>query len=252
MSLFIDGVFRAKVLCSVPLQHTCTKTFQWNAAHSAGSHVIAVTTQTDKSFTGTSGARTVLAASASKVVLTAPAVVRAGAKVTVRGKVLATTTGAGISGVVVSITRRPILGSASTVRVTTGAGGAFAATYTARSNATVTVVVIRTSWLSSSTGSTRISASAPMTCSLSTRTLRVGAVGKGSCSVPGLRVGTRLSLRYVHNGVTSTLASGTSKSTTIPFSFGFPARGTYSLRVDLVASTVYVATRSALMPVSVT
>jgi hypothetical protein len=207
---------------------------------------------TDQSFTGTSGPRTVFAASASKVALTTPAVVRAGAKVTVRGKVLAANTGLGVAGVVVSIGRRPVVGSASVVRVTTGVGGAFAVTYTARSNATVTVLVTRTSWLSSSSGSTRISASAPMSCSLSTRSLRVGAVGKGSCSVPGLPVGTGLSLRYVHNGVTTTLASGKSKSTSIPFSFAFPSRGLYYVRVDLVANKVYVATRSALLSVSVT
>jgi hypothetical protein len=252
LSLVVDGVTRATLLCTVAAQHVCTKTFTWNASHSVGPHVVAVTTRTDQSFVGRSSDRTVYAASSSRVVLSTPAVVRAGATVAVRGRVLATTTGAGVAGIVVSVTRRPAFGSATTVRVRTGPGGTFAVAYSVRSNATVTAVVNRAIWLGASTGSTRITSSAPMTCSLSTRSLRAGAVGKGSCSVPGLRVGTRLSLRYVHNGVTTTLASGTSRSTTIPFTFGFPSRGSYSLRVDLVASTVYVATRSALMPVSVT
>jgi hypothetical protein len=206
---------------------------------------------TDRSFIGLSSARIIYAASASRVVLTTPSVVRAGATVTLRGKVIATTTGAGIRGVRVTITRRPALGSATTVRVTTGTGGAFAVSYVVRSNASVSVVTSRTTYLGASWAGTRLRASAPMSCSVSTRSLRVGAIGKGSCYVPGLPVGTGLSLRYILNGSTSTLASGRSKGTSIPFSYGFPRRGIYYLRVDLVANGVYVSSRSALMAVTV-
>jgi hypothetical protein len=250
LSLLVDNVRRYTVVCA-GTSHACTSTLRWNASKSVGAHRIVVTTTTTRSFTGTSSGRILYAASASRVLLTTPSIVRAGATVTLRGRVIATTTGTGIRGVRVTITRRPALGSATTVRVTTGTGGAFAVSYVVRSNASVRVVTSRLTYLGASSASTRLRASAPMSCSLSTRSLRVGAIGRGSCVVPGLPVGTGLSLRYILNGRISTLASGRSKSTRISFSYGFPRRGTYYLRVDLVANAVYVGSRSALMAVTV-
>ena len=249
-SLLVDGVARATAPCPART-HDCAVVLAWSAAGSVGPHTIVVAMTTTSGATATSASRVVYAASASRVVLALPRIVRAGALVLVVGHVVAATTGLGVPGVVVTVTRRPALGAASTVHLVTGAGGAFTARYVARTNATVTAVVTRTAWLGTSVRATSIRASAPMSCTVATRTLAVGAVGSGRCVVSGLPAGTPLSLRYTVRGRLSTLASGRAKGPAIPFAFGFPAPGVYLLRVDLVANRVYVATMSPVLRVVV-
>jgi hypothetical protein len=82
--------------------------------------------------------------------------------------------------------------------------------------------------------------------------VRLGATGTGRCSVRLLPAGTAVSLRYFFAGKWSTLASGRTKTTAaIPFSFRFPRRGTYLVRVIVGKSRVYAATASRLMKVVV-
>jgi len=249
-SLLVDGVARATAPCPARA-HDCAVVLAWSVARSVGAQTIVVAMTTTSGATATSESRVVYASSASRVVLALPRIVRSGSPVLVVGRVVATTTGLGVAGVAVTVTRRPALGAASTVHVVTGAGGVFTVRYIARTNATVTAVVVRTAWLSTSVRVTSIRASAPMSCTVSSRTLAVGAVGRGRCAVAGLPAGTGLSLRYTFRGRLSTLASGRAKGPAIPFAFGFPARGVYLLRIDLVANRVYVATMSPVLRVVV-
>jgi len=249
-TLLVDGVAVSSVVCP-SATHDCGVALTWSAAASAGPHTLVVTMTTTGGASATSAAVAVLAASPSRVVLTLPRIVRAGATVVVTGRVVTTTDGQGVAGAVVTLTRRPAVGKASIVRVVTGPGGVFTSRSVARTNTGVTAVVASTAWLGSSRGATVLRAAAPMTCRVTTHRLAVGAVGRGACAVPGLPAGTRLALRYLVRGRLATLASGAAKGAAIPFAFGFPKAGTYQLRVDLLASKVYVATTSALILVVV-
>jgi len=249
-SLLVDGVVQTSVPCTGGA-HDCTVVLPWSASHAAGAHTLVVTMTTTAGLTASSPSRVLYASSGSRVLLALPKIVRSGAPVLVVGRVVATTTGLGVAGVAVTVTRRPALGAASTIHVVSGADGVFTLRYVARTNATVTAVVIRTAWLSTSLRVTSIRAMAPMSCTVATRTLAVGAVGRGRCAVVGLPAGTGLSLRYTFRGRLSTLASGRAKGPAIPFAFGFPARGVYLLRIDLLANRVYVATMSSVLRVVV-
>jgi hypothetical protein len=249
-TLLVDGVAVSSVVCP-SATHDCGVALTWSAAASAGPHTLVVTMTTTGGASATSAAVAVLAASSSRVVLTLPRIARAGATVVVTGRVVTTTDGQGVAGAVVTLTRRPAVGKASIVRVVTGPGGVFTSRSVARTNTGVTAVVASTAWLGSSRGATVLRAAAPMTCRVTTHRLAVGAVGRGACAVPGLPAGTRLALRYLVRGRLATLASGAAKGAAIPFAFGFPKAGTYQLRVDLLASKVYVATTSALILVVV-
>jgi hypothetical protein len=246
----VDGVVQTSVPCTGGA-HDCTVVLPWSASHAVGAHTLVVTMTTTAGLTASSPSRVLYASSGSRVLLALPKIVRSGSPALVVGRVVATTTGLGVVGVAVTVTRRPALGAASTVHLVTGADGVFTVRYVARTNATVTAVVTRTAWLGTSVRATSIRASAPTSCRLATRTLAVGAVGSGRCVVPGLPAGTQLSLRYTVRGRLSTLASGRAKGPAIPFAFGFPAPGVYLLRVDLVANRVYVATMSPVLRVVV-
>ncbi len=250
VALTVDGVLRATATCAAT-SHTCTVSLPWRAASFVGGHRIVVTVTTTSGAVAQSVPRTLHAASASRIVFVTPTVVRSGTKVTIRGRVLATTTRTGVKGVAVRVAVAPGVGASSSVTVVTGTGGVFALTFTARTTTTVSAVSTRKPWLSASSGVTIQGASAPMVCRVSTTVLRRAATGRGSCTVAGLPAGTGLALRYVFRGTTRTLAAGRAKGAAIPFSFAFPVRGTYLLRVDLARNRAYAATSSGLLGVVV-
>ena len=249
-SLLVDGVGLSTATCSTAT-HDCALVLTWGASRSVGAHTVVVTMSTTSGATASSPSVLVFVSSASRVVLGLPKIVSSGSTVVVTGRVVAATTGRGVPGVSVTVKRLPVVGAASSVRVVTGVGGVFTVRYVARANATVTAVVARRPWLATSRGTTPLRVAAPMTCNVTTRTLAVGAVGRGACSVPGLPAGTRLSLRYIVGGRLATLASGSARGAAIPYSFGFPTPGVYLLRIDLLATKVYVATSSSLIRVVV-
>jgi len=249
-TLLVDGIAVSSVVCP-SATHDCSVALSWSAAASAGPHTLVTTMTTTGGSSATSAAVVVLAASPSRVVMTLPKIGRAGATVVVTGRVVAETTGQGVAGAVVTLTRRPAVGKASTVWVLTGPGGVFTSRSVARTNTGVTAVVASSAWLGSSRGATVLRAAAPMTCTVARHRLVVGAVGRGSCAVPGLPAGTRLALRYLVRGRLATLASGSARGSAIPYSFGFPTPGVYLLRIDLLATKVYVATSSSLIRVVV-
>ena len=105
-------------------------------------------------------------------------------------------------------------------------------------------------WIGPSKGARRQLVRAPIVCTTVT-SLRVNAIGSGRCYVRYLPVGTAVSLRYYFRGRWWTLAVGRTKATLIPFSFTFPRRGSYLIRVTLGSNKVYVATSGRLLTVVV-
>lgn len=237
--------------------HSCFATFTWNASRAAGPSSFVVKVRTSKNRTVLSSARTLYAASAARIVFDATTTVDNGTQVRLSGRLLAVRTGLPLAGRAVAIVRDPALGSTSRGTVTTSSTGRFSVTFTAASNTriTATSVAVRSPlgaiYIAPATASKAQTVRAPMTCSVSSSVVSAGQRGTGTCRVPGLPVGTPLFLRYYFGGAWSTLATGASSSTTIPFAYQFPKRGFYQLRVILSGSKVYAGTNSRLLPVTV-
>jgi hypothetical protein len=240
--------------------HACIATFTWNASKVAGLSTFVVKVRTTKDrvrFSSSTAPRKLYASSAARITFLPSTTVDNGGRVTVTGRMVAARTGLGVANAKVVLVRDPAIGSTLTTTLRTNSTGRFTLTYTARSNTTVTArsVSLRTAsgkiWMPAGTGVARQQVRAPMTCSAANRTLGPGQKGQGSCSVPGLPFGTTLFLRYLFGGKWTTLASGTSTSTRIPFFYQFPAKGSYQLRVILSGNKAYAGTNSALMPVTV-
>ncbi len=240
--------------------HSCIATFTWNASKAAGLSTFVVKVRTTKDrvrFSSSTAPRKLYASTGARIAFVPSTTVDNGGRVTVTGRMVAVRTGLGVPNAKVVLVRDPAIGSTVTTTVRTTSTGRFTLTYTATSNTTVTArsVSLRTAsgkiWMPAGTGVARQQVRAPMTCSAANRTLGPGQKGQGSCRVPGLPFGTPLFLRYLIGGKWTTLASGTSTSTRIPFFYQFPAKGSYQLRVILSGNKAYAGTNSALMPVTV-
>jgi len=237
--------------------HTCLATFTWNASRSAGPSTFVVKVRTSKNRLGASTTRKLYASSLARLTITGVGTVDNGTQVRISGRLVAVRTGLPLAGQKVSITRDPAIGTTVRGSVTTSSTGRFSFTFTPRSNTRITAqsVSIKTPlgdiYIPSDTGAASQTVRAPMTCSVRNSVVSAGVTGRGSCSVPGLPFGTPLALRYTLNGTTTTLATGTSSSSTIPFVYQFPKRGFYQLRVSLSGNKAYAATVSDPMPVTV-
>jgi hypothetical protein len=248
--LRVDGAVRANATCAGSA-HTCTRTLRWNPSAYAGAHVLTVALTTSAGVTVVSPARTVFAASAARVGITRPRVVGYRAPSVVQGRVLAATTGEPVAGARVRVVLDPARGDTRVLTVRTDSRGRYSVSLRPASRTSVTARVLATRWLGTARTSTTLDARAPVRCSVDSRLLAPGESGTGRCVVSRLPVGTPLALTYVSGGRTVTFARGLSRSTAIPFSFLFPAPGTYSLRIVIGRNSLYARTASPLIPVTV-
>ncbi|HET7902275.1 MAG TPA: Ig-like domain-containing protein [Candidatus Nanopelagicales bacterium] len=248
LELLVDGVVVDSAGCPGNPTRTCTATLHWNASRAAGPHRLSARLTTSRGHTGTSASVVVLARSGSKTGLTRIAPSLYGGIASIRGQVVSTTSGLALPGLYVKVVLAPAIGRARTVVVKTDINGRFLVRTRVYTNTRVTASVGR-NWLTSSSAITLAGVKAPMSCATTASAYLSLALGRGSCSVRSLPVGTIVRLRYYYAGRWSTLASGRTSSTFIPFSFRFRPRGTYYLQVTLGANRLYVATGSRLMRV---
>jgi hypothetical protein len=248
--LRIDGVTRASATCTGSA-HSCVRTLRWNPSAYAGAHVLTLALTTSAGVTVVSAGRTVYAASAARIGISRPRVVSHRAATVVQGRVLAVTTGEPVAGVRVRVVLDPARGDTRVVTVRTDARGRYSVSLRPTSRTSVAARALATRWLSTARTATSLDVRAPLRCSVDTRLLAPGESGTGRCVVAGLPVGTPLALTYVTGGRTVTFARGLSRATTIPFSFLFPAPGTYSLRIVVARNSRYARTASPLIPVTV-
>ncbi|MFC6238101.1 Ig-like domain-containing protein [Longivirga aurantiaca] len=238
--------------------HSCIATFTWNASRSAGLSTFVVKVRTTKErLGGSTTSRKLYASSSARVAYSTVSTVDNGTRVTISGRVVAVRTGLPLAGAKIALVRDPAIGSTVRGTLTTSSTGRFSVTFTATSNTrvTATTVSLRTPlgeiYVPPASATASQMVRAPMACRVANSVLGPNQSGRGSCSVAGLPVGTPLILRYLYGGVWRTLATGTSSSTTIPFTYQFPAKGFYQLRVILSGNRVYAGTNSILMPVTV-
>ena len=249
VELLVNAIVVDATTCPVKV-HVCSATLRWDARRAAGPYDVAARLTTTRSIQSTSRTIPLFARSGSRTAFYRTSTSAYLGVVTVRGRVVATTTNAGMPGVWVKITRVPAIGKAVALYVRSGFGGAFTYRFRVSTNTTV-IAAVGNTWLTRSKGLTIQRVLAPLVCSTAVTTVRAGAVGTGRCVVRYEPSRTVVVLRYYFAGRWATLAIGRTKAWTIPFSFTFPRRGTYLLRVSVGSSRVYVATAGRLMKVVV-
>jgi hypothetical protein len=248
VELLVNAVVVGSATCPTKV-HDCNLSIAWDARKAAGASDIFARMTSTRSVLSTSTTVTVYARSGSRMTVLRPPTVNYLGVATVRGKVTATNTGAGAAGVLVRIVRVPVIGKPAVVYVRTGITGTFTYRFKAGSN-TVVSAAVGGGWIGASKGAQHQTVRAPIVCT-AVSSVRVNAVGSGRCVVRYLPVGTVVSLRYYFGGRWWTLATGRSRSSLIQFSFSFPRRGTYFIRVTVGTSRVYVATSGRLLKVVV-
>jgi hypothetical protein len=232
------------------LVHSCSLTILWDARKSAGASDLAARMTSSRSVTSTSRTVTVYARSGSRTTVLGMTTANYRGVATVRGRVLATNTNAGASGVLVRLVRVPAIGKAAVVYVRTGFGGVFAYRFRAVTNTIVTAAV-GGGWIGHSKGIQTQLVRAPLVCT-AVSTVRASATGTGRCTARYLPARTQVYLRYYFRGRWATLAPGRTKLASVfKLGFVFPVRGTYLLRVTVTRSKVYAVTLSRLMKVVV-
>ena len=250
VDLFVDGGLVFGRPCpATATPSACTVLLGWNTARLAGPHRITARVTTQAGGTEFSTRVYVWVRTGAVTRMSRLPVVPSGHTVTVRGRVVSTTTGHGLGGAPVRLTvvagRRAYL-----VRVTTRSDGAFSVNV--RTFVTTRLVSRSSaSWLGLSVASVVQPVRAPILCRLSATSVRSGVSGSGLCTVRALPRGTPVALYYTTRGRTTLLASGAAGGTSIPFTYRFVPRGFYTLRVVVGTSANYIATRSQPLGVTV-
>lgn len=248
IDLYVDGGRAQGVVCPGTASR-CVVVLPWSTVRYAGQHRVTARVTTASGGTVFSARTYVWVKTGAVTRLTPMATTSSGRVVTVKGRVVSTTTRRGIGSAPVRITVVTSRGTA-VVRVLTRSDGTLV--YSLRAYTTTRIFTrASASWLAASSSSMVQPVRAPIVCRLSSTTVRAGATGKGVCSVSALPKGAPVSLYYILNGRTTLLASGAARGTSFPFSYRFSARGFYTLRVIIGANANYVTTRSANLGVTV-
>ena len=242
LQLLVDGVkYGLPAACTVVVAtaKTCAGTFTVPTTGTSGTHTVQVTLAT----TVSSAVSTIVAYqvfTALKATLHKLAPVRGGKSVGIAGQITAADGGAGVGGVKVKITLSPAVGKARTLLVRTGSTGHFSVATKVGVSTTIAASVAKTTTSGTAYAVTKIATYAPITCKIS-KTLVHENDDEGTCVVPSLPNGTKVSLQYLSGKKWKTLGSGTTQGSSIPISFSFPKKGHFQVRVVLGASKAYLA-----------
>ncbi|BEP15317.1 hypothetical protein acdb102_36280 [Acidothermaceae bacterium B102] len=253
LQLLIDGVkYGLPAACNVQIgtAKTCLGTFTVPTTGSSGLHSVQVTMAT----TVSSAASPVVqydVFTALKASLTKLAPIRGGRSVVVSGHVRAAAGGAGVSGVRVKITLSPAVGKHRSLIVHTGSTGGFSVATKIAVGTAISASVAKTNDEGTAYALIKVAAYAPITCKVS-KTLVQDRYADGTCTVPLLPSGTKVSLQYLQGKRWKVLGAGLTSGTAIPISFTFPNRGKYAVRLVLGASKPYLATAGVPFTITVT
>jgi len=171
--------------------------------------------------------------------------------VRVTGRVTALVNRSAVAGVKVKVVLVPASGHAKTLYVRTNARGFFSVAFKPRLNTTVKATLVPPSYYGASHTFTKVKVRPRATCTVGP-TVRHNRLDTGSCTIPNLAKGTKLTLQYALRGHWYTIGVGVSHGTTVPFSFRLAARGDYLIRVVLGASKAFVASSTPSLKVTVT
>jgi hypothetical protein len=255
VQLAVDGAPLGTPLPCTPATagaRTCATTYTWNTLGLVGRHVLTATVTTARGRQGASSAFPVYIYGGTKTVLTAVKTQHYGKTVKVSGRVTALINRSAVGGVKVKVLLVPVAGHAKALYVKTNALGVFSVSFKPTLNTTVTATLVPPAYWGVSHTFTKVKVAPRAVCSVVGKTVRHGRLDSGTCAIPNLPKGTRLTLQYSFKGHWYTIGSGLSHSTTVPFSFRLAAPGKYLIRVVLGASKRFVASATPSLKVTVT
>jgi hypothetical protein len=252
--LTLDGAPLGAALACTPATagaRTCVTSYTWNTLGLVGRHTLVATLTTARGRLGTSTAFPVYVYGGTKTALTAVKTQHYGKAVKVTGRVTALINRAAVGGVKVKVLLVPAAGHAKTLYVRTNAKGYFTVSFKPSLNTTVEATVVPPAYYGVSHTFSKVKVLPRAVCKVGA-TVRHSRLDSGSCTIPNLVKGTRLTLQYSFKGHWYTIGSGLAHGTTVPFSFRLSAPGKYLIRVVLGASKAFVASATPSLKVTVT
>ena len=254
VQLAVDGTPLGSALPCTPATagaRTCSTTYTWNTIGLVGRHVLTATVTTARGRQGASTAFPVYVYGGTKMVLTAVKTQHYGKTAKVTGRVTALINRSAVGGVKVKVLLVPAAGHAKALYVRTNAQGYFSVSFKPTLNTTVTATLVPPAYWGTSHTFSKVKVAPRAVCTVG-KTVQRNGLDSGTCVIPHLAIGTKLTLQYSFKGHWYTIGSGLSHSTTVPFSFRLAAPGNYLIRVVLGASKRFVASATPSLKVTVT
>jgi hypothetical protein len=243
LRLVVDGVVKATTACPADA-HTCSASFPWDTAGLVGPHDVQVRFDTMRTTVSSAPTTLVVAPRLTKIALAVASAGRPGGTAEIRGSLVAAADNSPIAGAVLRVTFTPVSGQPVTVPATTDAAGAFVATYPLPLASKTSVSVLAGPELGSSSATTVIPVSTPITCAVPAHA-KHGKPVTVICSSPLLPNGTIVTLRDLDHG-THVLGTAKAKKGKIRFTVTFPKKRQYrvTLWVTTGSSTLFSPTTS--------
>ena len=233
------------------LSKSCSISVSWDATGLSGQHTIIARVRTRDGLTVNSAPVTVTVYSGTIIKLTPTRPVRTGKRFFVSGDVVARADGKPAPGLSVKVTVAPVVGSASSLTLTTDANGHFTGSFLAKTNSVVSASTTGSPWY----GASRTQAKQPVTeapnCKLSKTTVRVGRNVSGYCTVALLPKLTTVKQQYRYKANWYSAGRGPARSTRVPISITFNRQGRYAIRLIFAGNRVYARTVGTPMPLRV-
>ena len=253
VTVTVDGAaLGAPTACSPDAANprACNVAVLWTTLGLTGKHTIVATLTTARGAVATSTPTAVYVYGGTKVAFVAQKTRHAG-PVKVTGRVTAIINKSAVGGVKVKILIRPARGRSRTLSVLTNAKGYFVVPYKLAMNTTLEATVIPPAYYGTSHTFTKLTVVPTLSCKVGPRA-KVNRLDSGSCRLATLPKGTKVSLQYGFHGHWYTIGSGRTPAKVVPFSFRFAKPGTYSVRLVLSATSVFVKTTGPSLKVVVT
>ena len=159
-------------------------------------------------------------------------------------------TGHALAGVPVSITVTPVVGTVRFYQVTSTSTGAYAWSFPASTNASISATVAAGATWGASSAHAVAGVYAPMTCTWTTKIVH-GHKATGSCAIKYLPAGTRYALQVKSGTRWKTIVNGKSGRGGVAFSLLEAKRGTAYLRFAVTANRYWAATTGPTLKVTI-
>jgi Bacterial Ig domain len=240
VKLAVDGVARggAQACSTTAGPKSCAASLSFNSVGLAGQHTLTVTFTTARGATAVATEK-VYVFSPTKTVLTSVAPTVFGHLATVKGKITATANDSAASHQTVDITFAPAVGKKHTVVTHTDSVGRYSVGYKVAANTTVTVKLAGASYYGVSSATGKIKVTAGVSCAKAGA--RHGASLAGSCKVPGLAKGSKVSMQVKVGSHWVVVGSAKAAAGKVAYKVKFAKAGTYAVRLMVAAGKAFVA-----------
>jgi hypothetical protein len=258
-ALSVDGVQVDAQDCQSPVAHTCAYVLRWNATKAAaGKHVLTVTMHTRDNAqapmeTVMSTPLSVYVPYPTTLTATSTGPIPFGKAGTVNGRLVRTADHVPVAGRTLTVTLGQVGAPGSrTMHAITRADGSFSVSFTSTAGTSVSVASMGDQDYAAASTRTFQKMYLQPTCRLLRSTVKVRALVKGICNIPGIGYYFPVNVQVLYRGVWRTAGGGvTGHSTLVAFLVKFFKKGHFALRIALPPTEEFLVSYSPAVRVTI-